>query len=118
MHSPIVPPHKTISGQRPLGRLRRRTLVFAAGVAADAIGLDTAESRSAARAAVGPSIVLQGNVDPLVLLGGGPALDRAVDGVLDDFRGTPAIVNLGHGVRLDTPPEHVAQMVERVKRRG
>ncbi len=34
MHSPIVPPHKTISGQRPLGRLRRRTLVFAAGVAA------------------------------------------------------------------------------------
>ncbi|GLK81565.1 uroporphyrinogen decarboxylase [Methylopila turkensis] len=89
---------------------------FAAAVPADAFGLATAENRIAARAAVPAGVALQGNVDPIALVAGGAALDAAVDGVLADLGHGPLIVNLGHGVRQETPPEHVAQMVARVRR--
>jgi len=38
-------------------------------------------------------VPVQGNLDPLVLLAGGEALDRAVDMVLDAFAGAPFIFN-------------------------
>ncbi|GLK54929.1 uroporphyrinogen decarboxylase [Methylopila capsulata] len=91
---------------------------FAEAVPADAIGLATAEDRRAAREAVPAHVALQGNVDPIALTVGGSALDAAVDGVLADLGDRPLIVNLGHGVRQETPPEHVAQMVARVRRAG
>jgi uroporphyrinogen decarboxylase len=84
-------------------------------VPANGIGLDTAEDRAAAKALVSPRTALQGNIDPLALVAGGEMLDRAVDAVLADFSGRPAIVNLGHGVRQETPPEHVEQLVRRVR---
>jgi uroporphyrinogen decarboxylase len=36
--------------------------------------------------------------------------------VLDAWRGRPAIFNLGHGIVPETPPEHVARLVEAVRR--
>jgi uroporphyrinogen decarboxylase len=88
---------------------------FVKAVPANGIGLDTAEDRRAAIGIVSPSIALQGNIDPLALVIGGAALDRAVDAVLGDFSGRAAIVNLGHGVRQETPPEHVERLVRRVR---
>jgi uroporphyrinogen decarboxylase len=88
---------------------------FAATVPANGIGLDTAEDRRAAMAIVPTGTALQGNIDPLALVAGGAVLDRAVDAVLEDFSGRPAIVNLGHGVRQETPPEHVERLVLRVR---
>lgn len=88
---------------------------FVGGVLADGIGLDTAEDRSAALASIPRNIAVQGNIDPLLLVAGGDGLDREVDAVLSDFAGRPAIVNLGHGVRPETPPEHVARLVDRVQ---
>ena len=58
---------------------------------------------------------VQGNLDPLVLLAGGIALDRAVDAVLEAFAGGPFIFNLGHGILPETPIAHVEQMLERVR---
>ena len=60
---------------------------------------------------------VQGNLDPLVLVAGGAALDRAVDGVLEAFAGGPFIFNLGHGILPDTPIAHVERMLERVRRK-
>jgi uroporphyrinogen decarboxylase len=91
---------------------------FAGKVPVDAIGLDTSEDRRQAATAVPSSVALQGNIDPLALVAGGDMLDRAVDAVLEDFRGRPAIVNLGHGVRPETPPEHVERLVMRVRNGG
>lgn len=90
---------------------------FAAKVPADAFGIATAEDLHAARAAVPRHIALQGAVDPIALVAGGAALDRAVDRVLDALGDAPLIVNLGHGVRQETPPEHVARLVARVRSR-
>jgi uroporphyrinogen decarboxylase len=58
---------------------------------------------------------VQGNVDPLALLAGGEALDRAVNAVLDAFSGGPFIFNLGHGILPETPIAHVERMLKRVR---
>jgi uroporphyrinogen decarboxylase len=59
---------------------------------------------------------VQGNLDPLVLVAGGAALDRAIDGILEAFSDRPFIFNLGHGIVPQTPIAHVEQMVARVRR--
>jgi len=85
------------------------------GVAA--IGLDTAvEPRAAVEALPGP-VALQGNLDPLALVAGGAGLDEAIDRVLEGFRPRAHIFNLGHGVRPETPIEHVERLVARVRGR-
>jgi uroporphyrinogen decarboxylase len=61
-------------------------------------------------------VPVQGNLDPLLLITGGSALDRAVDELVDAMRGRPFIFNLGHGVLQETPPEHVAALVARVRK--
>jgi uroporphyrinogen decarboxylase len=61
---------------------------------------------------------VQGNLDPLALLAGGAALDRAIDGVLADYVEGRLIFNLGHGILPETPVAHVERMVRRVRSAG
>ena len=58
---------------------------------------------------------VQGNLDPLVLLAGGAALDRGVDAIMQALVGGPFIFNLGHGILPQTPIAHVEQMLKRVR---
>ena len=88
---------------------------YARLVGAQAVGLDTQVDLAFAAAQVPGGFCLQGNVDPLVLVTGGGALDRAVDHVLAAARGRPWVFNLGHGIVPETPPEHVGQLVARVR---
>lgn len=108
-----VPGAKIIAFARGAGS---KLADFAGAVPADGFGLSTSEDLHVARAAVYAAKALQGAVDPIALLAGGEALDRAVDDVLDALCGFPMILNLGHGVRKETPPEHVARLVERARR--
>ncbi|MEX0751884.1 MAG: uroporphyrinogen decarboxylase [Xanthobacteraceae bacterium] len=85
-------------------------------VPVDAIGLDWTVERTFAREQIQRRIPVQGNLDPLALLAGGPALDRAADAVLAAFADGPFIFNLGHGILPDTPIAHVERMVQRVRR--
>jgi len=84
-------------------------------VAIDAVGLDWMVAREFVRAEVQPRRPVQGNLDPLVLLAGGAALDRAIDGILEAYSSGPFIFNLGHGVLPDTPVAHVERLVARVR---
>jgi uroporphyrinogen decarboxylase len=59
---------------------------------------------------------VQGNLDPLALLAGGVALDRAVDSILEMFSERPFIFNLGHGILPQTPIAHVERMLARIRR--
>ena len=61
---------------------------------------------------------IQGALDPLLLRAGGEALDRSVQRQLAQWGGGPYVFNLGHGVILDTPIEHVARVVELVTGSG
>lgn len=89
---------------------------FAARTRVDALGLDsTIEPRWAARN-LETSLVLQGNLDPLALLAGGAALEASVREILSAFRGRAHIFNLGHGILPQTPVDHVALMLDLLRK--
>jgi uroporphyrinogen decarboxylase len=81
----------------------------------NAIGLDWTFDRGIASELFQPRVPVQGNVDPLALLAGGPALDREVDEVMEKLSGGPLIFNLGHGILPETPIAHVERMLKRVR---
>jgi uroporphyrinogen decarboxylase len=81
----------------------------------DGVGLDWTVGLVYARDHIQPVKPVQGNVDPLALLAGGPALAREVDAVLEHLGGGPFIFNLGHGILPNTPIAHVEQMLKRVR---
>jgi uroporphyrinogen decarboxylase len=85
-------------------------------VAVDAVGLDWMIEPKFAREHVQRHRPVQGNLDPLALLVGGDALDRAVEGILETFGCGPFIFNLGHGILPDTPIAHVERLIARVRR--
>lgn len=87
--------------------------VEATGV--DGVSIDWAAEPSLIRDKVQSRVAVQGNLDPLVLIAGGDALDRAVDDVLASYAGGRLIFNLGHGIQPETPIAHVEQMVKRVR---
>jgi uroporphyrinogen decarboxylase len=58
---------------------------------------------------------IQGALDPVVLRSGGPALDQAVDRILEAWGQGPLIFNLGHGIFPDTPIAHVEQALRRIR---
>lgn len=91
---------------------------YASQAGMDVVGLDTVTGLSAARAICPPGTVFQGNLDPLLLKLGGRALEEAVKTLLDDVRGHPHILNLGHGITPDVPEAHVARLVELVRQHG
>jgi uroporphyrinogen decarboxylase len=66
--------------------------------------------------AIKSRLPVQGNLDPLALVAGGAALDRAVDDILAALADGPFIFNLGHGILPQTPIAHVEQMLARVRR--
>jgi uroporphyrinogen decarboxylase len=85
----------------------------------DGIGCDTATPPFVMSEAFDDQdVVVQGNLDPLLLVAGGSRLDDRVDEILDLMEGKRFIFNLGHGIVPQTPPEHVARLVERVRSKG
>jgi uroporphyrinogen decarboxylase len=84
-------------------------------VPVDAVGLDWMTELSFARDYIQPLRTIQGNLDPLVLLAGGAALDHAIDAILEAFGRHPFIFNLGHGILPETPIAHVERLIARVR---
>ena len=82
----------------------------------DAIGCDTGMPLSFMRETLQARLPVQGNLDPLLLLAGGERMEQRVGTILNVLGGAPFVFNLGHGILPDTPPEHVAKLVELVKK--
>lgn len=82
---------------------------------ADAAGLDWGVDGRWAAKTLQRHIAVQGNLDPLTVVAGGDAMLRGIDRVLEDFGGGRHIFNFGHGIVPETPPEHVATLVRRVR---
>jgi uroporphyrinogen decarboxylase len=88
----------------------------------DVLGVDWTVNLGRARALVGGSKALQGNLDPAALFAPPEAVAAEARRVLEDFgaphtgssTGPTHIFNLGHGISQHTPPEHVSALVEAV----
>lgn len=88
---------------------------YAAQTGVNALALDTVTDPATLSGLVPESLVLQGNLDPMVLFNGGDMLPREAVRIRDAMRGRPHVFNLGHGVMQHTPPENVALLVETVR---
>ena len=80
----------------------------------DCVGLDWTVPRSLARR-IQQNGAVQGNLDPLLMVAGGTALDEGIDRVMSDLSEGPFIFNLGHGITPQADPENVTRLVERVR---
>lgn len=89
--------------------------VYAKETGVDGLSLDSSVPLQWAAKTLQPVCCLQGNLDPLLLVAGGDAMNHAIDRILNTLGHGPFIFNLGHGIVPQTPPEHVAQLVQRVR---
>lgn len=118
---PVARMIASVRAQRPNARI----IAFAKGAGymlkgyrqktgADAIGLDWSVPLSFARELQmeGP---VQGNLDPMRVVAGGKALSEGVDAILQELGNGPLIFNLGHGITPQANPDHVSDLVNRVR---
>jgi uroporphyrinogen decarboxylase len=94
-----------------IGRYARETGVTA-------LGVDTQTPAAFVRDQAPAGMPLQGNLDPQLLIAGGEALAAGARDVIEAFRSSPHIFNLGHGITPQTPPEHLAALVDVIKGRA
>lgn len=72
----------------------------------DAISLDSMRSLIQLE-----GVVIQGGIDPAVVVAGGGAMYKQVEEVLEFYKNNPYIVNLGHGIQQQTPIEHIEELI-------
>ena len=84
----------------------------------EGIGCDTTMPLVQMRELAALGAVVQGNLDPLLLLAGGAGMEVRVKQILDAMNGVPFIFNLGHGIVPETPIENVAHLVALVRGGG
>ena len=106
---PAVP---VIGFPRGAGLLARE---YAAETGVDGLSCDWAMPLKFMAQELPKHTVVQGNLDPLLLLAGGPALERRVAELVAQFSQRAFIFNLGHGIQPQTPPENVARLVGLVR---
>ncbi len=105
-------PHVPIIAFPRGAAVQARAFVAATGV--DGVSCDTAMPLPA-MANLAETTCVQGNLDPLLLVAGGEAMDRRVDALKQAMAGKPYIFNLGHGIVPQTPPDNVARLVARLR---
>ncbi|WP_108789561.1 uroporphyrinogen decarboxylase [Erythrobacter sp. Alg231-14] len=88
---------------------------YARETGVDAVGLDETLDPVWANSVLPEGMPVQGNLDPLLVEAGGPALPKRVKTVIDAFEGRPHIFNLGHGIGQFTPIEHVEELLRAVR---
>ena len=91
---------------------------YARETAVDAVGLDETLDPVWAMHALPPGLPVQGNLDPLLLLAGGTALEQRARYICDVFAGRPHVFKLGHGIDKETPIAHVEQLLAVVRGQG
>jgi len=87
---------------------------YAAAAPVEAVALDTQAPMALGRRLQAQGRTIQGALDNLLLLAGGPALDARVEALLEAWGEGPYIFNLGHGVLPQTPIAHIERVVRRV----
>lgn len=101
------------------------TIIFAKGAwsslegmaatGAHGLGIDWCIHPAMARQLAGPNVTLQGNFDPAKLMSPIPVIEQEVKTMMDAFKGTRHIANLGHGILPEIPVDHARAFIQAVK---
>ena len=95
-----------------------RALDYIKATGVQGLGLDSGVPLAWARDILQKQVCLQGNLDPMLLVSGGPAMRNEIKRILDHLSGGPFIFNLGHGITPETPPEHVSELIKQIRDSG
>ncbi len=82
----------------------------------DAVSIDTSMSLKWARKNLQDKVIVQGNLDPLLVVAGGRKMDDSVRNIVDTLSDKPFIFNLGHGLVPETPPENVQRVLDIIRK--
>lgn len=118
---PVARMIRSVRAQRPGAKV----IAFAKGAGlllkdyrrktgADAIGLDWTVPLSFA-VELQKEGAVQGNLDPMRVVAGGPAMEDGIDAILQALGNGPLIFNLGHGITPQADPANVTRLVDRVR---
>ncbi|MEO0913086.1 MAG: uroporphyrinogen decarboxylase [Pseudomonadota bacterium] len=107
-------PHVPVIGFPRQGGEKVPAFIETTGVSGCAI--DTNVDPEWAARVLQPKTCVQGNLDPALLVTGGPMLERSVMALREVFAEGPYIFNLGHGITPDADPAHVSTMLEALRR--
>jgi uroporphyrinogen decarboxylase len=88
---------------------------YALETGVDGLGCDTSLPLAWIRDRLQSRLPVQGNLDPVLLAVGGPALEARVKTILETLGQGPFIFNLGHGILPETPIANVELLVSLVK---
>jgi uroporphyrinogen decarboxylase len=88
---------------------------YARETGVDAVGVDETIDPAWAARELPAGMPVQGNLDPLLLLAGGPALAERTHAILRAFADRPHVFNLGHGIGQHTPIAHVEDLIGAVR---
>ena len=86
-----------------------------AATGADIVSVDWTVDMADARKRLGPDVMVQGNLDPAVLLGSKEIISERTIDIIKKAGRTGHIMNLGHGVYPKTPEENVAHFFKTVQ---
>lgn len=104
-----------ISGMVPViyyTKASQHLLAAAAQSGANVLSVDWRVDLGEVRDALGPRIALQGNVDPVILLGPAQKIREVTLDTMNSLGGRGHILNLGHGILPNTPVENARLFVE------
>lgn len=88
---------------------------YAEATGVNAVGLDTSIPLARISAALPEGMPVQGNLDPMRLVAGGPGLEERVRAIVTQLKGRPHIFNLGHGVTPETPIANVETVLRTIR---
>ncbi|MFT3722699.1 MAG: uroporphyrinogen decarboxylase [Hyphomonadaceae bacterium] len=90
-------------------------LDYAEKTGVNAVGLDTAIPLQRISAMLPKGMAVQGNLDPMRLVAGGPGLETRVREIITALKGRPHIFNLGHGVTPEVPISNVETVLRTIR---
>ncbi len=121
----IAPVRRIVEGLRARGitvpvigfarGLGAAQLAFARQTGVQAVGCEWALPVSYMRDVLAPEVVVQGNLDPLLVVAGGAAMEAAVERLVREIPMARHIFNLGHGFKPETPVAHVETLMRRIR---
>ncbi len=88
---------------------------YARETGVDAVGVDETLDPDWVHRALPAGMPVQGNLDPLLLLAGSPALETRIRTILRAFSERPHVFNLGHGIDRRTPIAHVERLIAEIR---
>ena len=90
-------------------------LDYAERTGVNAVGLDSAVPLKRIAASLPKGMPVQGNLDPMRLVAGGPEMDARAREIITALKGRPHIFNLGQGVTPETPIPHIESVLRTIR---